>query len=209
MRVGVYIDGFNLYYRALKHTRYKWLNPVELARSVLKPDDHIEFVRYFTARVSPRAGNPTAPRDQQVYLSALETLPEITIHYGSFLAKTKRRPLVTPLLGLPTFVDVHDSEEKGSDVNLAVHLLNDAWLDRFDAALLVSQDTDLCEPARMVRDERHKILGLVSLDERQPNKRLRKFASFVQYVTPARLSGAQFPDKVVGSRGPIHKPAGW
>ena len=33
-------------------------------------------------------------------------------------------------------------EEKGSDVNVAAHLLNNAWKGRFDAAAVASSDTD-------------------------------------------------------------------
>ena len=43
------------------------------------------------------------------------------------------------------FVEVIKTEEKGSDVNLAVHLLNDAWLDRYECAVVVSNDSDLAE----------------------------------------------------------------
>ena len=41
-------------------------------------------------------------------------------------------------------------EEKGSDVNLGAHLLNDAWKGLFDAAVVISNDTDLVTPIRMV-----------------------------------------------------------
>jgi uncharacterized LabA/DUF88 family protein len=50
---------------------------------------------------------------------------------------------------VPTrFVEILDTEEKGSDVNLAVHIINDAWSNHFDVALVLSQDTDLIEPLR-------------------------------------------------------------
>jgi len=47
-------------------------------------------------------------------------------------------------------------EEKGSDVNLACHLVNDAWAGRFDAAVVISNDTDLVEPIRIVTQELKK-----------------------------------------------------
>jgi len=209
MRVRVYVDGFNLYYRALKHSPYKWLNVLQLARDLLAPDDTIDAVRYFTARVSPRAGNPSAPRDQQVYLSALGTIPEIEIHYGRFLPKNKWRPIVHPAWEPPVMVQVHDTEEKGSDVNLAVHMLNDGLTDKYDAALLMSQDTDLCECMRLVQ-EAGKVVGLVCLDGRQPNKRLSANCSFIRHVTSARLAAAQFPHIVAKANGDqVAKPDGW
>lgn len=209
MRVRVYVDGFNLYYRALKKTPHKWLNILSLAQGFLSPDDEIDLIRYFTARVSPRAGNPDAPRDQQLYLKALSTLKEIDVHYGRFLPREKWRPIVHPKWQPQVMVQIHDTEEKGSDVNLAVHMLNDGLTDRYDAALLMSQDTDLCECMKLVRDA-GKVVGLVCLDGREPNKRLGRHASFVRHVTPARLAAAQFPDTIVDAKGEeITRPAAW
>ena len=102
-------------YRALIKTPHKWLNLCELGKRLLAPSDVIARVRYFTARVSARAGDPDAPRRQQIYLSALHTIPEMAFHYGRFLPKKKWRPLVAT----GKFVEIHDTEEKGSDVNLA------------------------------------------------------------------------------------------
>ena len=86
MRTWVYVDGFNLYYGALKGTPHKWLDLAALARQVLPATHTVEKIKYFTARVSG-AADPDAPRRQHLYLSALSTLPEIEIHYGRFLSK--------------------------------------------------------------------------------------------------------------------------
>jgi hypothetical protein len=64
--VNLYIDGFNLYYGALKRTPYKWLDLGKLAQALL-PSDTIQELHYFTARVSSRAYNPTAAHDQGLY----------------------------------------------------------------------------------------------------------------------------------------------
>lgn len=209
MRVRVYVDGFNMYYRALKRTRHKWLNILELASDFLEPEDQIDMVRYFTARVSPRAGNPTAPRDQQLYLSALGTIPIVKLHYGRFLPKNKWRPIAHPTWEPPVMVQIMDTEEKGSDVNLAVHMLNDGLTDQYDAALLFSQDTDLCECMKLVR-EADKQVGLVCLDGREPNKRLAKHASFIRHITAGRLAAAQFPlDIDAGAGKVISCPQEW
>lgn len=207
VRVHVYVDGFNLYYRALRGTHYKWLNPVALARRVLAPTDTVEMLRYFTARVRARAVDPDAPRRQQIYLNALATIPETRCHFGRFLAKTKMRPLVA---NPAQFVEVHDTEEKGSDVNLAVHLLNDAWRDRFDAALVMSQDTDLAEPIRMVSTDLNLPVGLVWLDGGRPNGALANAASFVRHINSTDLAASQLPNPLVRPDGTvITKPAGW
>jgi hypothetical protein len=108
------------------------------------------------------------------------------------------------------FVEVHDTEEKGSDVNLAAYLLHDAWQGKYEVALVLSQDTDLCEPLRMVSRDLKKPVGLVVLDGAQPNGRLKAVSSFVRHITPARLAAAQFPDPTPDRVGrPIRKPTTW
>ncbi len=52
MRTRVYVDGFNLYYGAVKGTPFKWLDPVHLSRLLLPPVCMIDRLLYFTARVS-------------------------------------------------------------------------------------------------------------------------------------------------------------
>lgn len=207
MRAFVYVDGFNLYYRGLKGTPFKWLNLYSLSQELLGPDDTIEAIRYFTADISPKSGNTDAPVRQQTYIRALKTLPNLSVHKGRFLPKTKTRPLVSD----PTrFVEVHDTEEKGSDVNLAAHLLNDAFRERFEIALVISQDTDLCEPLRMVYSDLKKIVGIGWLEANAPGKRHRAVSSFVRHANHAMLARCQFPNPVVGRGGAkILKPASW
>lgn len=207
MRVAVYIDGFNLYYRALKQTNYKWLNPFILSSKLLDNTDQITQLKYFTAPVSSRAHDPEAPSRQQAYLRALRTIPDLRIFYGNFLVKTKTRPLVN---NPTTFVEVYDTEEKGSDVNLATHLLNDAWKDQFDVALVYSQDSDLLEPLRIVKEERHKIVCLAWLDGQQPSKKWYKSVSAIKHVTADRLAASQFPEKLMTESGRyVYKPDNW
>jgi uncharacterized LabA/DUF88 family protein len=207
MRVFAYVDGFNLYYRALKNTPYKWVNLAKLAATQLSSGDQVTKVRYFTARVSSRAGDPDAPRRQQILFNALKTIPEIEFHYGRFLAKTKKRPLVA---NPNKYVEVHDTEEKGSDVNLASHLLFDAFKNNYDAALVMSQDTDLIGPIRMVAKEIKKPVGLVWLDGGRPDARMKAAASFVRHISNANLAAAQFPNPLKLADGTeLFKPTTW
>jgi hypothetical protein len=123
LRTYVYVDGFNLYYRALKNTRFKWLNLEILVKDLLDPENEISCIRYFTAPVSGKL-DPAQPVRQQTYLQALKTIPCVSIHLGNFLTTKKSRPLVTPTPGGPTHVQIWNSEEKGSDVNLATYLIS-------------------------------------------------------------------------------------
>lgn len=207
-RTTLYIDGFNLYYRALKGTPFKWLDPKKLAQRILASHNDITCIKYFTARVSGQR-DPSSPRDQQAYLDALSTLPEVRIIYGHFLAKTIRRPLVTPIPGMPRTVEVHTSEEKGSDVNLAVHLVHDAWAARFDVAVVVSNDSDLEEPLRIVKDELKRPVGLLCPHMGHAVPQLQRVASFVKHIGDHHLRASQFPSPILHNGQQILKPSGW
>ncbi|MEM8645955.1 MAG: NYN domain-containing protein [Pseudomonadota bacterium] len=207
MRAYAYIDGFNLYYRGLRRTPYKWLKVELLVRELLAADDDLLLIRYFTADVSPRSGSPMAPERQQAYLRALRTIPNLRMHKGRFLPKQKSRPLVGQE---QTYVRVHDTEEKGSDVNLATTLLNDAFRKRFDVALVLSQDTDLIEPLRIVRHDLGLTLGVGWMEATNPGKKHRRVTSFIRHITPSMLARCQFPDPARGKSGePLQKPTGW
>ncbi len=209
VRTYVYVDGFNLYYRALRRTNFKWLNLEVLAKSLLDPQHDVICIRYFTAPVSGKH-DPQQPIRQQQYLLALQSLPCVVVHQGNFLTTPKWRPLVDPPPHGPTHVKIWNSEEKGSDVNLATYLLHDAWRGLFDEALVFSQDTDLVEPVRIVRDELKKPIGVVILDGKAPGK-LASFGSFTRQISPGRLASAQFSEHVsFGRKGKIvSRPPEW
>ncbi len=151
MRTFVYVDGFNLNYGALKGRPWRWLDPVALLKKVLQPQHEIVALKYFTARVSETPGDPSKPQRQDVYLRAVQRFrPEVEVYFGHFLSHAVRMPLARPE-GNRRTVEVVRTEEKGSDVNLAVHLLNDGWLDLCDCAVVVSNDSDIAEAMRLAR----------------------------------------------------------
>jgi uncharacterized LabA/DUF88 family protein len=250
-----YIDGFNLYYGALKGTKLKWINLKLLSEQLVPSHYQVGKIKYFTARVSG-AYDPDSPRRQQLYLSALASIPEVEVIYGNFLSKIVRRPSVNiPIAGrlinstppvtlsqgnwpvafgggdriLPigkssslgqrpsgqapvpgpnvVQVEVHTMEEKGSDVNLAVHLLNDAWMDLYDAAVVISNDTDLVTSIRMVARERGKEIFAVAPGKTRLAKKLRDVATFERHIHKSMLIVSQFPERIPGT--PVQRPANW
>lgn len=93
-------------------------------------------------------------------MRALRTLPNVSIHYGHFLTHEITMPRV-PVPGRPQeYVRVIKTEEKGSDVNLATHLLHDAHMGRFEVAVVVSNNSDVLEPIKIVRDQLGKKVGI-------------------------------------------------
>lgn len=101
------------------------------------------------------------------------------------------------------------TEEKGSDVNLAAHLLRDAYNRRFEVAVLITNDSDLLEPVRIVKDELQLPVGILNPHPGRHSKQLQQIATFIKRIRQADLAAAQFPKVVFDSKGPIHKPAAW
>jgi len=127
--------------------------------------------------------------------------------YHSKGAKTKRKAKIPRPINDALVVHVHTMEEKGSDVNLAAHLLNDAWKGLFDAAVVISNDTDLVTPISMVSVELKKPVTVACPSRWGMAKGLRRVASFQRHIRPAMLNAAQFPDPIPGTT--YRKPAKW
>ena len=94
MRTYIYVDGFNLYYRAVRGTPYKWLDIDALCRHLLQPENQILCIKYFTAHISPTSQDPTQHVRQQMYLRALRTLPHLQVipGYGRNLTNLYQTP---------------------------------------------------------------------------------------------------------------------
>lgn len=206
-RTIVYIDGFNFYYGAIKGTQYKWLDPVKLFQSVLGSQNKLVKIKYFTARVQPTLNDPDVNIRQDTYLRALQAhCPIVELYYGHFLRHKISMENANPP---PSSVQVWKNEEKGSDVNLALHVLNDAWLDSYDCAVIVSNDSDLADSLRLVKEQHKKVIGLVTPGApiRKTSRQLEKYADFVKPIRTWALKTSQLPSPVPGAN--IHKPASW
>lgn len=190
----------------LKGTPYKWLDLDALCRRLL-PNDEIKRIRYFTAKINSRPDNPGSPQRQDTYLRALATIPHVTIHLGHFLTSTTRMPLARPSTRRQT-VEVVKTEEKGSDVNLATYLLVDAFRRDCEAQVVITNDSDLREPIRMVTDELKIVVGLIN--PHPPQKRsLALQATFFKQIRTSALAKCQFPTIMKDSSGVFSKPGTW
>ncbi len=211
MRTNFYIDGFNLYYRAVKGTPYKWLDLLKLCQQ-LSPANTVNRIRYFTARIAPRTGNVQGPQRQQTYIRTLETIPNLHVHYGQSRPRTKTRPLTTPIQGLPPFVRINDTEEKGTDVNLATYLLVDGYNKDYEQAVVVSNDSDFALPIKVVREQSGFPVGVVNpnIDRKNsaPNE-LTAAATFIRRLRTSTLRICQFPPSIQDAQGIITKPSNW
>lgn len=219
-KANFYIDGFNLYHgcfdnrQARLHWRaYRWLNLAELCTK-LCPEYQVNTIRYFTALVEPLPNNPHNRDRQLVYIRALDTIPNLEIYHGRFATSGKWRTRAQPHTRPPTPIDPHETvyvverEEKGSDVNLASYLLVDAFSHDFDIAFVVTNDSDLAEPIRLVKE----LLGLpiaIVNPRKTVAAELQGIADRYMAIREWMLRDSQFPTALRDEHGMITKPRAW
>ena len=203
-KTAVYIDGFNFYYGALRNTKFKWLDPSALCRLLL-PKHEITTIKYFTALVSARPSDLDQPVRQQTYLRALSTLPNLEIIYGHFLTHKVSMYRADG----KGYVKVLKTEEKGSDVNIASHLIHDGHQGAYDGAVLITNDSDLSEPMRIVSQELGRPVAILNPYSKRASRALTKYASFTKSIRKGVLGLSQFPDTMKDSTGTFHKPKKW
>jgi hypothetical protein len=151
--------------------------------------------------------NPNADKRQQIYLKAMEAfIPGLEIIYGHFTVHVQKAPLAS---NNQQWVEILKVEEKGSDVNLAATLVNDSWKNLFDCAVIISNDGDLAEALRIVSQEQHKQITLLTPPrfKKRRSKALKKYASVSLTIKNTHLAESQLPDPIPGTN--IHKPASW
>jgi len=212
-RVIGYVDGFNLYF-GLKEKgwrRYYWLDIGALIRNLLKPAQHLVAVKYFTARISgarasdnPQAakGREAKRRRQSDFLDALATVVNLEIFEGHYLDKTVRcfgcqRSWTQP-------------EEKMTDVQIATQMLADAFEDRFDAALLVSGDSDLVPPIRTIGRLFPEKRVVMAFPPRRTSGHLKRAATAYFTIGEGIFRRSQLPDSVTLPSGHVlSRPQRW
>ena len=207
MKTFIYVDAFNLYFGAVRGTPYKWLDLNQLCH-ILLPRHEIVQIKYFTARVNARPSDPDQPTRQATYLRALLTLPHLIIYYGHFLTHIVKMPLAHPVPLQNAYVEVFKTEEKGSDVNLATQLLHDAHCNLFEGAVIISGDSDLLMPLRIVKEDLRKPVGVIN-PQHIPCRVFQNHATFYKHIRKSALDKSQFSSPMKDAKGTFFKPYGW
>ena len=203
-RVIAYIDGFNLYFgmKSKGWKRFYWLDLPELVRQLLKQGQQLVEAKYFTSRISASLSDPDKSKRQNIYLEALGTLPSLQIFYGHYL----HSPYTCRNCGSTRLVPA----EKMTDVNIATELLTDAFQDRFDAAFLISGDSDLTPPIQTIRKLNPGKRTVVAFPPDRHSVELAKAATYSFQIGRAKIAASQLPDPVVKPDGfALHRPTKW
>jgi len=202
----IYVDGMNLYFGMVKQTPYRWLDLQRLFER-LRKDDDIQAIHYFTAIVTG-----AAQARQMAYLQALATMPKVKVILGRF--KTTHAKCSVPACSYKGDRWFSLPEEKRTDVNIAVQMLDDAYQDRADRLVLVTGDSDLVPPVAMVKQRFPAKKVIVYVPARDPVRgaavELRAAADAHRTLPMALVKVSQLPASLPDGRGgTITKPATW
>lgn len=211
LRVACFVDGFNLYHAIdeLRDNRdrplnfLKWVNLRSLAEKLIVPSKEVITDVYYFSAIADWL--PEASARHGVYLKALESV-NVHLRLGNF----KRKHRKCKNCG-DTWIG---HEEKESDVNLALQMLNEAWIGSFDKAIVMTADTDIVPAIKMIR-ERFPEKNIVSAI---PEKRfgnaleLQQACTSAQRIKQQQIETSLFPasiqlaDGTMLSRPPKYTP---
>ncbi len=205
MKLNIYIDGFNLYYGCLKNTPYRWLDVHKMCK-FLFPNDEIVKIKYFTAPIKVRMNDndPEKPNRQQIYLRALRTIPILETIEGVFL----KHKVSMKLANKDGYALVIKNEEKGTDVNIATHLIDDAHNNTFEKAVVISNDSDLVTPIKIITGVIKLPVTVIS-PFRKNNIQLKTVATDIKQIRKGLLRVSQFEDKLIDGVGDFSVPEKW
>jgi uncharacterized LabA/DUF88 family protein len=195
-----FIDGFNFYHSVNypKFFKYKWLNYRKLAEILIKNDEKIEKVLFFTAFAT---WDPDKVKRHKILIQALDSVAVETI-LGKFKIKKAKCRLCCQIYELPI--------EKQTDVNIAVNLMKFALLDKFDKAYIVSGDTDLI-PAIKIFKESFPIKEIcIVFPFARRGKELKSICDLHIKIKEHHLISSIFPENISLKDGTlISRPKGW
>ncbi|MBX7065791.1 MAG: NYN domain-containing protein [Parachlamydiales bacterium] len=195
-RVISFIDGFNLYHAidGLNNPSFKWLDLRKLTQEFIHPErEELAHVLYFSTIASHR--NQAAQIRQRTYLRALE-LRGVKIILGQFKQKDRECS--------KCFARYTGFEEKETDVNIALTLMDLAYQDAYDRAILVTNDSDQVPTIRKVleRFPCKSVTILIPPFTRECNELIRT-ASAKAKITTMHLQKCQLSEVVSDASGQV------
>ena len=199
-RVIVYADGFNLYFGLVEagYGNYKWLDINDLAISLLKPNQELIHVKYFTSRVG---NNPDKQKRQTTYIEALESIG-IMIYYGHYQSGSLECKRCGNI-----WAAYH---EKMTDVNIATQMIIDAYKDSFDMAMLISGDSDLVPPIKSIHENFPQKRVFVAFPPKRHNASVSLVAKGSMIIGRKKIINSQLPPEVQKRDGfVLRKPKEW
>lgn len=155
-KILVLIDGYNYYHKLAKYQKYqkecvKWLDYMSLLQASIK--SHLKFsdfkieVIFFTAIARHR--NIESQSRHRIYIKALKQ-SGVKVILGEFKEKSIAPCPDCKQKSVDEKIIKH--EEKHTDVNVAITMLEKAMTNQFDRVYLLSEDNDYVPVVKRVKE---------------------------------------------------------
>ncbi len=196
-RVSCYIDGFNLYHAidSVGKNHLKWIDLRRLATMFLDSSIHeLNGVYYFSAFATWRS---EAYKRHREYVRALKTAGVTPVMSEFYEKRNRCRNCNSSWI---------EHEEKQSDVKIALWMIDDAYQDKYDRALLISRDSDLSPAVRLLHSRfPEKKVYVIAPPNRRHSKALAKTVprKNLRTIKEVHLARSLFGEKVLSSDGQI------
>lgn len=196
-RTNVYVDGFNLYHgiKDFGEPALKWLDIASLCTRYV-PNQKLQDIYYFSALAHHTTESQV--NRHRAYIAALKATG-ITVIEGRF----KEKWLTCTHCGQA----YKSHEEKETDVNIAISVVEHAILKECETIVVVSGDTDIL-PA-LKRAKAHGAYVNVLFPPHRKNEDLRVFCDDSSTLNRRQLRQCLLPDTVHIGNGEIHRPPRW
>lgn len=181
----------------------KWLNLRSLVEKFInQQQETIDKIYYFSA-IATHINVDTTKR-HQVYIEALETF-DIQFIEGHFKNKV-HTCYVKDRINLT----LYKHEEKETDVNIAIYMVRDAILKKFDKLILITNDTDINPAIEMAKKENPNLeIRLLTPPTYKTHDSLRKIImpGKATVISEGQIQLSLLPASITKSNGKIiHRP---
>jgi len=209
----------------LRNTNFKWLDPFKLFQAIIKiqnPSSKIIKIKYFTAPVKANFSShgQESSKAQNSYHRALKYIysDNIEIIEGYHTVEAGFPPRYKKPIDKNDRVEIWKFEKKQTDVNIALHMYRDAINESNIQQILVSNDSDLELPLKLIKKDKPNItLGLIiprakpiGKHYRPTNKSLSQHVDWTRnHILDQECQEAQLDEKIPTNKKPILKPYYW
>lgn len=216
MKSIFFIDGFNLYHAIINHFdhgKYKWLNLKELAKQFIDEDEELKKVLFFTAYVT---WDDDKRERHKKFVTALSS-KGVEIVMGSFKSiektfkKNKMRVVASDIPNdqLPNKLRFKTFEEKETDVNIAVKILEYASTEQYDKFYIISGDSDFIPAIKSAKKNYRKVKFINILPIGGSGFSLGQICDEQYTMEEKHMQSSLMEDEVAIGTTIIEKPENW
>jgi uncharacterized LabA/DUF88 family protein len=210
-RVFVFIDGFNLYHAVIKHfpNRYKWCDLRKLTKQFVdNKTQELKSIYFFTAYCS---WDNTKKARHKKYIKALQYHCGVYSVLGKYRKVNRKFNFPMKILKcVPESVaDILEKlvyethEEKETDVNMALKILEDGFLDKYDHAFILSGDSDLIGAIKSIKKHFPDKKFTSLLPQKAKGKIIRKACNYRFQITAKHFEASLLPEEIKLNTGEV------